>query len=438
MNITMIGTGYVGLVTGTCLSEFGHNVTCLDTNEEKIENLNKGIIPIYEQGLEELVSKNHSRGRLTFTTDYKSAVENSTVIFIAVGTPSSESGSADLQHVISAAGSIAQYMNAYKVIVNKSTVPVGTGAMTRQIISNILKERGCNHSFDIVSNPEFLREGAAVQDFMHPDRIIIGTDSTTARDIMEEIYRVIFINNHPFMFTGIETAELAKYAANAFLSVKVSFINELSRLSEVVGANVQEVAKAMGLDNRIGKYYLHAGPGYGGSCFPKDTRALTKIGDDAGVEMSIVKAAISANELQKSHMVKRLESITGNLNGKTVAVLGLAFKPETDDIREAPSITIINDLLDKGAIIRAYDPIAMDNAKLHAFTENEITYCIDEYDAVKDSDIVMLLTEWNQFRSLEVQRISDTMRGNVFFDCKNVYSPSILERHGLTYIGVGC
>ena len=438
MNITIIGTGYVGLVSGTCLSEFGHNVTCLDTNETIIENLNNGVMPIYEQGLESLVKKNSAAGRLSFTTDYEQAVMKSTVIFIAVGTPPNEDGSADLKYVLSASESIAKYMNNYKVVVNKSTVPVGTGAKTRQVIADALKRRNCGHSFDIVSNPEFLREGAAVKDFMSPDRIVIGCESARAFEVMEEIYKVLYINNRPFVHTDIETAELIKYASNAFLSIKISFINEVSRLCENVGADVQQVAQGMGLDNRIGRYFLHAGPGYGGSCFPKDTRALVKIGNDAGIDMSIVRAAIDVNEQQKEHMTKKLLEMMGSLKGKTVAVLGLAFKPETDDIRESPAITIVNDLLDMGATVRAYDPIAMPNSKNQAFDGKEgIIYCDDEYDAIAGSDAVMLVTEWNQFRSLDFERVKKSMSGNVFFDCRNIYSKVTMERNGFVYSGVG-
>jgi len=288
-----------------------------------------------------------------------------------------------------------------------------------------------------VSNPEFLREGAAVKDFMHPDRIIIGCESTEARDIMEDIYKVLYINNHPFVFTDIETAELIKYAANAFLAVKISFINEVSRLCEKVGANVQDVARGMGLDNRIGKYYLHAGPGYGGSCFPKDTLAFVKTGKDSGVDMSIVRSAIDTNKLQKAYMVEKLEKAAGNLYGKRIAILGLAFKPETDDVRESPAITIVNNLLALGAIIRVYDPIAIENAKRYISGDHNIIYCNDEYDAIKDSDAVLLVTEWNQFRSLDMDRMRSGMRRNIFFDCRNIYTKSSVERYGFVYIGVG-
>ena len=438
MNITIIGTGYVGLVSGTCLSEFGHYVTCLDINETIIKNLNNGVIPIYEPGLEPLVKKNFAAGRLSFTTDYEQAISKSTVIFIAVGTPPNEDGSADLKYVLSAAGSIAKYMNGYKVVVNKSTVPVGTGAKTKAVISEALRSRGSGHTFDVVSNPEFLREGAAVKDFMSPDRIVIGCDSDHARKIMEEIYNVLYINNHTFVHTDLETAELIKYASNAFLSVKISFINEVSRLCENVGADVQQVAQGMGLDNRIGRYFLHAGPGYGGSCFPKDTLALVKIGTDAGINMSIVRAAIDVNEQQKEHMTKKLAREMGDLNGKTITVLGLSFKPETDDIRESPAITIVNDLLNLGASVRAYDPIAMDNAEKLVFTNcKSIEFCANEYDAITGSDAVMLVTEWNQFRSLDFDRIKKSMRGNVFFDCRNIYSKDTMEKNGFVYISVG-
>ena len=437
MDIAIIGSGYVGLVSGACLSEFGHNVVCMDTDASKINKLNSGISTIYEPGLDELIKKNLAAGRLKFTTDYKSAVTVSSVVFIAVGTPPGDDGSADLRFIESAAASIAEHINEYKVIVNKSTVPVGTGARVRKIITSVLQQRDDSFSFDVVSNPEFLREGAAVKDFMHPDRIIIGSESSVASSIMEEIYRVLYINNHPFVFTNIETAELIKYASNAFLSVKISFINEISRLCEMVGADVQQVSHGMGLDNRISKYFLHAGPGYGGSCFPKDTVALSKIGDEFGVEMSIVRSAIQANDSQKKHISLKLKKVLGNPADKIVAVLGLSFKPDTDDVRESPAISIVNDLVSMGASVRVYDPIAMDNARLYGLQGKHIIYCNDEYHAANGCDALMLITEWNQFRSLDVPRVAHNMRGNIFFDCRNVYSRTSWERYGFIYIGVG-
>jgi len=437
MNISIIGAGCVGLVSGACLSEFGHCVTCLDIDAEKIENLNHGVIPIYEPGLAELVKKNNAAGRLIFTTDYELAVAKAVALFIAVGTPPRDDGSLDLQHVLAAANSIAGHIDSYKVIVNKSTVPVGTGAKVKKVIEDALHRRGCGHAFDIVSNPEFLREGAAVKDFMYPDRVVIGFENTMAREVMEEIYRILYINSHQFVFTNIETAELIKFASNAFLAVKISFINEISQVCESVGADVQQVARGMGLDNRIGKHFLHAGPGYGGSCFSKDTRALIKAGDDAGVEMALVRSAIGANDRQKMHIMKKLEKTIGSLNGKVIAVLGLAFKPETDDVRESTAITIVNHLLGKGAIIRAYDPIAMANAKRYTLTGKPVIFCKDEYDAIDGSDAVVLITEWNQFRSLDLTRIKSIMHGNIFFGCRNVYSRDTVEKNGLFYIGVG-
>lgn len=435
--ISVIGTGYVGLVSGTCLAEFGLNVICMDVDINKIEGLKKGIIPIYEPGLKELVHKNMASGRLKFTTDIKEAVSSSSAVFIAVGTPPREDGSADLDYVLEAARSIAGCMDSYKVIVDKSTVPVGTGRLVKETVGEVLKSRGLDIKYDVVSNPEFLREGAAIKDFMHPDRIIIGTESEKAREIMKNIYRVLYLNNHPMLFTNLETAELIKYAANAFLATKISFINEISMLCEAVGADVKDVARGMGLDGRIGKYFLHAGPGFGGSCFPKDTKALVSIGKDCGVDMSIVNTVIKANEKQKHRMVEKIEASLGDIKGKTIAVLGLSFKPETDDMREAPAIIIIRELLKRGAVIRAFDPIAMDNAKKYVFSDCVIYYGKDEYDAAENSDAIILLTEWNQFRSLDLERIKDVMKGSSFFDLRNIYEKKMLEEYGFEYYSVG-
>lgn len=462
--VTIIGTGYVGLVTGTCLSEFGMQVTCMDVNETKIQRLKDGEIPIYEPGLEELVRKNYRSKRISFTTDIQSAVENSTTIFIAVGTPPREDGSADLQYVLAAARSIAEHMDGYKVIVDKSTVPVGTGQKVKKAVQAVLDRRGVNFEFDVVSNPEFLREGAAVRDFMHPDRVVIGCESDRARAVMRSIYNVLYLIDTPFVFTSIETAELIKYASNAYLATKISFINEIANLCDAVGADVHHVAKAMGLDGRISKYFLHPGPGYGGSCFPKDTQALVNIGREYGVSMNIVDTVVSVNENQKRYMVEKIVKRMGGLQGKVIGVLGLAFKPETDDMREAPAITIIRELIARGARVKVFDPIAMDNAKRYAFEEfcaidmngaareryasaagdaavsfanYEICYCQDEYQTVEDADAVVILTEWNQFRHLDLLKIQTLMKSSYFFDFRNIYERSDLEPLGFVYEGVG-
>lgn len=435
--ISVIGTGYVGLVSGACLAEFGLNVTCMDIDNSKIESLKAFKIPIYEPELEELVSKNVKAGRLHFTTDIAEAVENSSTIFIAVGTPPQEDGSADMQYVLSAATSIAEHMNSYKVIVDKSTVPMGTGRRVKSVIQKTLESRALNIPFDVVSNPEFLREGSAVKDFMHPDRIVIGCESTKAADIMKNIYRVLYINNHPFVITNIETAELIKYASNAFLATKIAFINEMSALCEKSSANVQDVARAMGFDGRIGKYFLHAGPGFGGSCFPKDIKALLNISREYGCENEIIKAIISSNEKQKLHMVEKIKGAMSDIQGKTIAILGLSFKPETDDIRESSSIIIIKRLLNEGAIIRAYDPISMENTQKYAFSKDEIYFAENEYDCVANADAVVIITEWNQFRNLDITKIKETMKGDYFFDLRNIYERSYIEEYGLNYYGVG-
>lgn len=452
--VSIIGTGYVGLVTGTCLSEFGMNVTCMDIDEKKIGNLREGVLSIYEPGLQQLFEKNCRSGRLKFTMDIKEAVNNSSVIFIAVGTPPMEDGSADLQYVLSAARSIAESMNSYKVIVDKSTVPVGTGRKVKNVIKEVLRQRGVDIGFDVVSNPEFLREGAAVRDFMHPDRIVIGSESEKAKNIMKNIYNVLYLIDTPFVFTNIETAELIKYASNAFLAAKISFINEIANLCDAVGANITDVSKAMGMDGRIGKYYLHPGPGYGGSCFPKDTKALVNIGNEHHVEMSIVKSAVNVNENQKKRMVKKIKSCMGNLKGSMVGILGLAFKPETDDMREAPAITIISELIGQGVKAKVYDPIAMDNAREYIFRniksadmrydylngieeDADLIFCSNEYQTAEGVDALVIMTEWNQFRNLDLKKIKNLMKGNFFFDLRNVYDRSKVEEYGFIYEGVG-
>lgn len=430
--ITVIGTGYVGLVTGTCLADFGLYLKCIDIDKTKIEKLNKGIIPIYEPGLDILVQKNYEQGRLSFSTDIKSAVEESEVIFIAVGTPPQEDGSADLQHIEAVARDIAEYMNGYKVIVNKSTVPVGTGQRVKQIISEIT-----DHPFDVVSNPEFLREGAAVKDFMHPDRVVIGTESERATQIMKDVYRVLYLNEVPFVVTNIETSELIKYASNAFLAMKISFINEMANLCEQVGANVTDLAIGMGKDGRIGSKFLHPGPGYGGSCFPKDTLALTKIAQSHGSPITLVETTVEVNERQKLKMVKKISEAMGDIQGKTFAVLGLAFKPETDDMREAPAITVISELDALGASIRAYDPKAMEEARWRLKHITNIDYYNDEYDAVLGADALVILTEWNQFRNLDLLRIKNSLGQRYFFDFRNIYDPNKMKQLGFNYFSVG-
>ncbi|HHF52057.1 MAG TPA: UDP-glucose/GDP-mannose dehydrogenase family protein, partial [Candidatus Aminicenantes bacterium] len=393
MKIGVVGTGYVGLVTGVCLADFGLNVMCMDVDEKKIETIEKGQTPIYEPGLEVLLEKNIKEERLRVTTDMKRCVEESDVIFIAVGTPPKEDGSADLKYVLDVAGEIGRYMDGYKVIVDKSTVPVGTGKRVEKTIKKELEKRGAEWSFDVVSNPEFLREGKALHDFSHPDRVVIGTRTEKAKEIMKEVYRVLYLNKTPFVFTDIETAEMIKYASNAFLAVKISFINEMALLAEKVGANVQDIASAMGMDGRISPKFLHAGPGYGGSCFPKDTKALVDIARKEDIDLYVVKAAIKANERQKMRMVEKIEKAMKDLEGKEIAVLGLTFKPDTDDMREAPSLTIIPELIKRGARIKAFCPKGFKEAgwRLEEWKE-KITYCRDEYEAVDHSHAVVLIT----------------------------------------------
>ncbi len=431
MHIGVIGTGYVGLVTGACFAEFGVYVTCVDKDQSKIESLKKGMIPFFEPGLESLVNKNLKNGRLRFSTDIADAVKDTLVIFIAVGTPPRGDGSADLSYVEEVARQIARNMNGYKVIVTKSTVPVGTGERLKKIISEALNE---NHRFDIVSNPEFLREGSAIEDFMRPNRVVIGAESPEAIAIMRDLYRPLYLIETPFVITNIETAELIKYASNSFLAVKISFINEIANLCEKVRADVHVVAKAMGLDQRIGPKFLHPGPGYGGSCFPKDTLALIRLAEEHGEELNIVKAAVKANQLQRERMVKKISSALGDLKDKVITILGLSFKPNTNDIRESPSIYIINELKKSGAAIRAYDPAAMDEMK-GLFPD--IIYAQDPYDACSGADALVIITEWNEFRNLELERIKSLMKNRYFFDLRNIYEPKKLRELGFIYHSVG-
>ena len=441
-SISVVGAGYVGLVTGTCLSEFGVRVLCMDVDRSKIQALSRGDVPIYEPGLSRLVVKNLEAGRLRFTTDLAEAVAESNLIMIAVGTPPGEDGSVDMTHVLNAARSIARSMTEHKIIVSKSTVPVGTGRRIKTLIREILDQRGLDGlEFDVVSNPEFLREGSAVRDFMHPDRVVIGCENETAGSVMRDIYNVLYLIDTPFIFTTLETAELIKYASNAFLATKITFMNEIANLCDAVGADVHAVAKAMGLDGRIGKYFLHPGPGFGGSCLPKDTRGLASMGKARGVDTRIVSAVIEANEAQKLRMVGKIETGMGDLDGRTIAILGLAFKPETDDMREAPSVPIIRELIAKGCRIRAFDPAAMTNAAKGALSSlagtDRFACCPDEYEAAKGADAVVLLTEWNQFRHLDLARLRTLMSGPHFFDLRNVYEPADMARLGFVYTGVG-
>lgn len=432
MHIGIIGTGYVGLVTGACFAEFGVFVTCIDKDRKKIEVIRKGEVPFYEPGLKELVGKNIKNGRLRFSTKIRDAVDNSLVIFIAVGTPPRGDGSADLRYVEDVAGEIAENIKGYKVIVTKSTVPVGTGARLREIISKRLKEQV---DFDIVSNPEFLREGSALEDFMRPNRVIIGAKSQHAVAIIKDLYRPLYLIETPFVITNIETAELIKYASNSFLATKISFINEVANLCEKVGADVHMVAKGMGLDPRIGAKFLHPGAGYGGSCFPKDTRALLSIADKSGIELKVVKSAVDANEMQKEKMLEKIKGGMEVIKGKNIAVLGLSFKPNTNDIREAPSVFIIENLLKEKARVRAFDPVAINDAK--KIFNKKIKYAKGPYDCVKGADAVVIVTEWNEFRNLELVRVKKLLKTPYFFDLRNIYEPSKMKKLGFKYFCVG-
>lgn len=432
MQIAVIGTGYVGLVSGACFAEFGINVICVDVDKEKIEKLNNNIIPIYEPGLDQVVEKNVKAGRLEFTTDLKSAVEKSKVVFFAVGTPPREDGTPDMSFYQQAAKDVSEAINGYKVLVTKSTVPVGTGKWLRDFVTNNTPE---DTKFGVASNPEFLREGAAIEDFMRPDRVVIGSNELEAIDVMKELYRPLYLIETPIVITSLEAAELIKYAANAFLATKITFINEIANLCDAIGCDVHDVARGMGMDNRIGRKFLHPGPGYGGSCFPKDTRALTTVADQFGVETRIVDAVIQANDLQRTAMIPKIEKLVGEgLEGKKIGMLGLSFKPETDDMRESPAIEIVHGLIEKGATVRAYDPVAMEESK--HFIKG-IEYATDEYDAIKDADVLVIVTEWNQFRSLDLDRVKSLLRSPKIADLRNIYEPSDMKAHGFEYVGVG-
>lgn len=438
MKIAVIGTGYVGLVQGVMLAEFGMNVTCMDVDNQKIELLCQGNSPIYEPGLQELLQKNINSGSLKFTTDIKMTVEEANVIFIAVGTPPEADGSADLKYVLSVANSIGEYINEYKVVVNKSTVPVGTGVLVRDTISAKLAQRSKQIDFDIVSNPEFLREGRAVQDCLNPDRIVLGTTSTKAMAIMTKIYHALQVKQVPFVLTNIETAEMIKYASNAFLAVKISYINEISALAEKVGANTIDIARAMGLDSRIAPEFLQAGPGYGGSCFPKDTQAIVDIAKKNDSRLLIIESAIAANIRQKQRLVEKIIQVMGCVENKKIAVLGLSFKPDTDDMRDAPSLYIIPELINQGVKIQAYCPAGMKEAKwrLDKYTD-KIVYCKNEYEAATNCDAMIILTEWAQFSYLDLKKIKTNMIGNYLFDYRNMFFDDSSVRSIFKYVAVG-
>ena len=430
MNICMVGTGYVGLVTGAGLADLGMNVICVDKDASKISALAQGVIPIYEPGLEELVARNERKGRLRFTTDLVSGIQNAIAIFIAVGTPPKADGSPDLSFVREVAEAVADHMNDYKVVVTKSTVPTGTGKM----IEEIIRTRNGKWPFSIVSNPEFLREGSAVGDFLEPDRIVIGASDAKAIEIMKEIYKPLFLRETPFVITDVASAELIKYASNGFLAVKISFINEIARLCELMGASVEDVATGMGLDPRIGPRFLLPGPGFGGSCFPKDTAAAADLSRQNGYVFELIEATIRVNAATKSRMIEKIRGAVGTLAGTTAAVLGLSFKPETDDIRESPALAVVGDLLAAGVRVRAFDPAAMENARA---LYPQLTYAKDAYDCAAGADFLVLATEWNEFRALDLERLRSALKCKAMIDLRNVYDPDEMHQAGWKYTSVG-
>ena len=436
MNIAIVGTGYVGLVSGACFAEMGIHVTCVDIDSAKIEKLHQGIMPIYEPGLEDLVLRNVREGRLQFTTDLTSCLDDTDVVFSAVGTPPDEDGSADLRYVLEVARTVGRHMNKYLVLVTKSTVPVGTAPKVRMAVQEELDKRGVNIPFDIASNPEFLKEGAAIKDFMSPDRVVVGVESEKARELMERLYRPFTLNGYPILVMDVPSAEMTKYAANAMLATRISFMNDIANLCERVGANVDNVRKGMGSDPRIGKHFLYAGCGYGGSCFPKDVKALAHTGIESGYPMRVIEAVEAVNEAQKNIVFEKLlRAFDGDLRGKVIAMWGLSFKPETDDMREAPSLVVIEKLIEAGAVVRAYDPIAMEET--HRRIGDKVTYCKDMYEAVIDADALALLTEWKQFRMPSWSIIRKAMRNHVVVDGRNIYDPQELQDNGFTYSRIG-
>ena len=436
MKIAIVGTGYVGLVSGTCFSEMGVDVTCVDVNKEKIEQLQHGMIPIYEPGLEEMVHKNVKAGRLHFTTDLTEVLDEVEVVFSAVGTPPDEDGSADLKYVLEVARTVGRNMNKYLVVVTKSTVPVGTAIKVKQAIREELEQRGVTLEFDVASNPEFLKEGAAVEDFMRPDRVVVGVESDRAKESMTRLYRPFMLTNDRMIFTDIPSAEMIKYAANAMLATRISFMNDVANLCELVGADINMVRKGIGADTRIGQKFLYAGCGYGGSCFPKDVKALIKTAEQNGYEMQVLKAVESVNERQKSVLFRKfVNHFSGDVKGKTVALWGLAFKPETDDMREAPALVLIDLLLNAGVTVKVYDPIAMDEC--HRRIGDTVVYCKDMYEATVDADALMLVTEWKEFRVPSWSVLKKSMNGRVVIDGRNIYERRELEENGFEYYKIG-
>ncbi|MEE8577222.1 MAG: UDP-glucose/GDP-mannose dehydrogenase family protein [candidate division Zixibacteria bacterium] len=431
MNVCVVGTGYVGLVSGTCLADFGMNVICVDKDKSKIDMLNKGEIPIYELGLQDLVGRNVKLGRLSFSTDLEESINRSLVIFLAVGTPEAEDGRADLRQIHEVVKQVARSMKEYKVLVVKSTVPVGTAAELRKIVKENLTE---DIEFDIVSNPEFLREGAAVNDFLRPDRIVLGCDSERALAIMRDIYRPVYLLKKPIVCTSNETAEMIKYAANTMLAMKISFINEVANLCDIVKADVYDVAVAIGMDKRIGPKFLHPGPGYGGSCFPKDVKSLVNIARDNGYTFKLAEAVVEVNDLQRQMVVSKARQTLKSFEGKTISILGLAFKPNTDDIRESPAIHIAEALIAEGATVKAYDPAAMDGARKEV---PKLICCRDLYDAAEQSDLLIVVTEWNEFRELDLDRIKNSMNTPILFDTRNIYDPEQVKAAQFKYISTG-
>ena len=436
MKITIVGTGYVGLVTGTCFSEVGIDVTCVDIDKKKIEDLENGIMPIYEPGLEPMVKRNQDKNRLHFSTSLKDSIKDSEAVFIAVGTPPGEDGSADLKYVLAVAREVGQHMNDYLVVVTKSTVPVGTAKKVRSAVQDELTKRGSNLNFDVASNPEFLKEGAAIQDFLKPDRIVVGVESEEAKKTMEKLYKPFLLNGHPTIFMDVSSAEMTKYAANSMLATKISFMNDIANLCEIMGADVNMVRKGIGSDSRIGTKFIYPGVGYGGSCFPKDVKALIKTADENGYQMKVLKSVEDVNEAQKSVLVTKVKKHFGNdLSGMTFAMWGLSFKPKTDDMREAPSIVIANQLMEAGAKVKAFDPVAMEEAKRDL--GDTITYAKDEYDALVDADALLLVTEWPEFRVPNFNVVGKLLKNKVIFDGRNIYDREELRENEFTYFGIG-
>lgn len=439
MKLSIIGTGYVGLVTGACFAEMGNEVYCVDIDQNKISKLKNGIIPIYEPGLEEIVKRNTLKGRLFFTTDIKSVVENTDIIFIAVGTPMGEDGSADLQHVLVVSRDIGKYMNKHKYVVNKSTVPVGTADRVREVIKEEINKRGLNITFDVISNPEFLKEGAAIEDFMKPDRVIVGADSQKAIELMKELYAPFTRNHERFIAMDVRSAEITKYAANAMLATKISFINEIANICERVGADINKVRIGIGSDSRIGYHFIYPGCGYGGSCFPKDINALIKIAENVGYEPKILKSVEDVNKKQKKVLVeKAIKRFGENLNDKVFAIWGLSFKPETDDMREASSLVIIDELTKRGAKVQAYDPVAIEQAKNFYLKENKnISYFSSKYDALNNADALFLITEWKEFRSPDFEEMKKRLKNPIIFDGRNQYNKDRMQAYGFEYYQIG-